>query len=45
MNIGQFVASEIIILMILGAVEKLIGSLETIYDVLTSLEKIAECLE
>jgi len=42
MNIGQFVASEIIILMVLGAVEKLIGSLETIYDVLTSLEKIAQ---
>lgn len=45
MNIGQFVASEIIILMILGAVEKLIGSLETIYDVLTSLEKIAQVTE
>lgn len=42
MNIGQFVASEIIILMVLGAVEKLILSLETIYDVLTSLEKIAQ---
>ncbi|MEO9531245.1 MAG: ATP-binding cassette domain-containing protein [Crocinitomicaceae bacterium] len=42
MNIGQFVASEIIILLVLGAVEKLILSLETIYDVLTSLEKIAQ---
>lgn len=42
MNIGQFVASEIIILMVLSAVEKLITSLETIYDVLTSLEKIAQ---
>ncbi|MBD3639302.1 MAG: ATP-binding cassette domain-containing protein [Crocinitomicaceae bacterium] len=42
MNIGQFVAAEIIILMVLGAVEKLILSLETIYDVLTSLEKIAQ---
>ncbi|MCB9223869.1 MAG: ATP-binding cassette domain-containing protein [Crocinitomicaceae bacterium] len=42
MNIGQFVASEIIILMIISAVEKLITSLETIYDVLTSLEKIAQ---
>lgn len=42
MNIGQFVAAEIIILMVLGSVEKLILSLETIYDLLTSLEKIAQ---
>lgn len=42
MNIGQFVASEIIIITVLGAVEKLILSLENIYDVLTSLEKIAQ---
>lgn len=40
MNIGQFVASEIIILLVLSSVEKVIFSLETIYDVLTSLEKI-----
>tara|TARA_B100000795_G_scaffold270037_1_gene262094 strand:- start:6433 stop:8127 length:1695 start_codon:yes stop_codon:yes gene_type:complete len=40
MNIGQFVASEIIILLILNSVEKLIQSLESIYDILTSLEKI-----
>ncbi len=42
MNIGQFVAAEIIILMILGSVEKLILSLETIYDLLTSLEKVGQ---
>ncbi len=42
MNLGQFVASEIIILMILGSVEKLILSLETIYDLLTSLEKVGQ---
>lgn len=40
MNIGQFVAAEIIILMVISAVEKLIMSFETIFDVLTSLEKI-----
>ncbi|MCB0734406.1 MAG: ATP-binding cassette domain-containing protein [Flavobacteriales bacterium] len=40
MNIGQFVASEIIIILVLGSVEKLILSMETIYDVLTSIEKI-----
>jgi ABC-type bacteriocin/lantibiotic exporter with double-glycine peptidase domain len=42
MNIGQFVAAEIIILLVINAVEKLILSLENIYDVLTSLEKIAQ---
>jgi ABC-type bacteriocin/lantibiotic exporter with double-glycine peptidase domain len=40
MNLGQFVASEIVILLVINAVEKLILSTETIYDVLTSLEKI-----
>jgi len=42
MNIGQFVAAEIIILLVINAVEKMIMSFETIYDVLTSLEKIAQ---
>jgi ABC-type bacteriocin/lantibiotic exporter with double-glycine peptidase domain len=42
MNIGQFVAAEIIILLVMASVEKLILSLETIYDVLTSLEKIGQ---
>ena len=42
MNIGQFVAAEIIILLIMNSVEKLIASLETIYDVLTGLEKVGE---
>lgn len=42
MNIGQFVAAEIIILLVMTAVEKLIVAMETIYDVLTSLEKVGE---
>ena len=42
MNIGQFVAAEIIILLIMASVEKLILSLETIYDVLTALAKIGQ---
>ncbi|NNE25489.1 MAG: ATP-binding cassette domain-containing protein [Saprospiraceae bacterium] len=42
MNIGQFVAAEILIIIIIAAVEKLIKSLDTIYDVLTALEKIGE---
>lgn len=40
MNIGQFVASEIIIILVLSSVEKLILSMETIYDVLTAIEKV-----
>ncbi len=40
MNIGQFVAAEVIIILILSSVEKIIMSLETIYDVLTSVEKM-----
>lgn len=42
MNIGQFIAAEIIILLIISSVDKLIQSTETIYDVLTALEKIAQ---
>jgi ABC-type bacteriocin/lantibiotic exporter with double-glycine peptidase domain len=42
MNIGQFIAAEIIILLVISSVEKLIVSIETIYDVLTSLEKIGQ---
>lgn len=40
MNIGQFVAAEIVIILVLASVEKLIVSMETIYDILTSIEKI-----
>lgn len=40
MNIGQFVASEIIIIMIINSVEKITRIVETIYDVLTALDKI-----
>ncbi|MGB1243644.1 MAG: ABC transporter transmembrane domain-containing protein, partial [Chitinophagales bacterium] len=40
MNIGQFVAAEIIIILIINSVEKIIRIIDTIYDVLTALEKI-----
>ncbi len=39
-NIGQFVAAEIVIILVMASVEKLILSMETIYDVLTALEKL-----
>jgi ABC-type bacteriocin/lantibiotic exporter with double-glycine peptidase domain len=40
-NIGQFVAAEIVIILVMNSVEKLILTMETIYDVLTGLEKLA----
>ena len=39
-NIGQFVAAEIVILMIINSVEKIILNMSTVYDVLTALDKI-----
>lgn len=42
MNIGQFVAAEIIILLVISSVEKVILGLETFYDVLTAVEKIGQ---
>lgn len=42
MNIGQFVAAEIVILLMINSVEKLILGLENVYDVLTSIEKIGK---
>jgi len=39
-SIGQFVAAEIIIVLIINSVEKIILSLETIYDTLTATEKL-----
>ena len=45
MNIGQFVAAEIIILIVISSVEKLILGLESFYDILTSLEKIGQVVD
>ncbi|MDO6597837.1 ATP-binding cassette domain-containing protein [Oceanihabitans sp. 2_MG-2023] len=45
MNIGQFVAAEIIILLVISSVEKLILGLEAFYDILTSLEKIGQVVD
>lgn len=42
LNIGQFIAAEIVILMVIGSVEKLILNLEKVYDVMTSLEKVSK---
>jgi ABC-type bacteriocin/lantibiotic exporter with double-glycine peptidase domain len=45
MNIGQFVAAEIIILLVITSVEKLILGLESFYDILTSLEKLGQVVD
>jgi len=45
LNIGEFIAAEIVILSIIGAVEKLIGSISSIYDVITGLEKLSSVID
>ncbi len=42
MNIGQFVAAEIIILLVIDSAEKIIMNLSNIFDILTSLEKLGQ---
>lgn len=39
-NLGQFVAAEIVVILILNSVEKLFLTMETAYDLLTSVEKL-----
>lgn len=41
LNIGQFIAAEIVILLVINSVEKLIISLGSVYDTLTAVEKLA----
>lgn len=44
-NLGQFVASEIVIILILNATEKLIASAETLFDVAIGTEKLFNVIE
>ena len=44
-NIGQFIATEIVIIMTLSSVEKIITSIDGVYDMLTSLEKASKILD
>ncbi len=39
-NIGQFIAADIVILSIIASVEKLIGNLDKLYESVTSIEKM-----
>ena len=39
-SVGQFVAAELVIILVISAIEKLILHLDNIYDVLTAVEKL-----
>jgi ABC-type bacteriocin/lantibiotic exporter with double-glycine peptidase domain len=41
-NIGQFIAADIVIIAIIGSVEKIILSLDKVYDALVSIEKLGK---
>lgn len=45
LNIGQFIAAEIVILTVITSVEKLIKRLDSVYDALTSVEKLDQVVE
>ena len=45
LTLGQFVAAELVIVTVLAGIEKLIRSLATIYDVLTSADKIGHVMD
>lgn len=40
-TLGQFVASEVIIILIINSVEKLIAHIDVVYDLLTAVDKIS----
>ena len=44
-SIGQFVAAEVIIVLVVNSVEKLILSLETVYDTLVSVDKLGTLMD
>ncbi len=41
-NVGQFIAADIVIIAIIGSVEKVIISLDKVYDALVSVEKLGK---
>jgi len=44
-SIGQFVAAEVVIVLVVNSIEKLILSLETVYDSLVSVEKLGHIMD
>ncbi|KAA9339439.1 ATP-binding cassette domain-containing protein [Hymenobacter busanensis] len=45
LNIGQFVAAEIVIILTIGAVEKVLLKLDVVYDALTAIDKLGHVLD
>jgi ABC-type bacteriocin/lantibiotic exporter with double-glycine peptidase domain len=45
LNIGQFIAAEIVILLVLNSVEKIIINLDKVYDILTSVDKLGKIID
>ena len=41
-NVGQFIAADIIIILIINSVEKLISTMDNVYDSLSSIEKLSK---
>lgn len=41
-TIGQFVASEIVVVLVVGSVEKILLSLDSVFDLLTALDKLGQ---
>ena len=44
-NVGQFIAADIVIITIIVSIEKLIISLDTVFDALVSIEKLGKITE
>ena len=44
-SIGQFIAVEVIIILMVSSVEKVILSLDTVYDTLTATEKLGQIMD
>jgi ATP-binding cassette, subfamily B, bacterial len=44
-NVGQFIAVDIVIILIISSVEKLISTMDNVYDSLTSIEKLGKIVD
>jgi ATP-binding cassette, subfamily B, bacterial len=44
-NVGQFIAADIVIIAIIASIEKLITNLDSVYDALVSVEKLSTIVE
>ncbi len=44
-NVGQFIAVDIVIILIISSVEKLIATMDNVYDSLTSIEKLSKIVD